>query len=680
MKIERCINGHFYDAERFARCPHCFGPERPDIPERFRAFGEPVFAAKGSSAFVYRFDGARDVVLKITPCGADPKRFSAAIRERAFLERLSDTGGVVTLIDSEVSETNGERTVYLLEKACTPLNDWLITHTLTLKDALRIAIRICDALIACRDKGVLHLDVQPKNVFLDGDAVRLGDFSSASDVREASETRLVRGTPAYAAPEVLREGRCGEQSDLYAVGIILYTLLNDGNLPFANGKDSGAAIEKRTSKMPLPPVHAAGEPIDRVLNRILQLACAPDTGERYARFEQLREALLGIFEKIDEKPESKPLITAEPPWLMIDDDPMATSALPFQTANGPDSPYRQTLRVEDDAERQSAISDLDTLPPDAPLPSYMSGAVEQAPKPPHMTNEIERAPLPPYMSGAVEQAPKPDAVGKNVAISEVAFSAVAPRTVARGDYTIIHVVMYEKAFRHIVDEWLADAGTDAQEARSGIHTVQSGAEVRVTLQSPDLAIGEDTEVRTWRKGYLDFAFDVCLPETYPKRQILFRATVWINDVIATRLKFAVKCSALFEQRIRIEREDVTSAFVSYASQDRNRVAAILQGMKIARPDLDVFFDVESLRSGDAWQRTLQNEIDRRDVLFLCWSRHARDSRWVDAEWRYALERKGEEGIEPVPIESPDVCPPPDELSHKHFNDKLLYIINAGGNA
>lgn len=65
----------------------------------------------------------------------------------------------------------------------------------------------------------------------------------------------------------------------------------------------------------------------------------------------------------------------------------------------------------------------------------------------------------------------------------------------------------------------------------------------------------------------------------------------------------------------------------------------------------------------------------RDILFLCWSHFARQSKWVNAEWRYAFEKKGIDSIEPVPIESPAVCPP-EELRKKHFNDKLLYIINA----
>ena len=116
--------------------------------------------------------------------------------------------------------------------------------------------------------------------------------------------------------------------------------------------------------------------------------------------------------------------------------------------------------------------------------------------------------------------------------------------------------------------------------------------------------------------------------------------------------------------------------MSFASQDRQRVARIIQGMRKARPDIDIFFDVDSLRSGDDWKQALWREIDKRDVLFLCWSEYARESKWVDAEWRYAYKSKGPEYIEPVPIDPPSKCPPPEELAKKHFNDNLLYIINA----
>lgn len=263
-----------------------------------------------------------------------------------------------------------------------------------------------------------------------------------------------------------------------------------------------------------------------------------------------------------------------------------------------------------------------------------------------------------------------------VDLNKVQFSAVVPKTFMKGDYSIIEIIMYEEAFRNVVEEAIANADEPMKETRSGILTAEKNAKITIFLTSPDIDIEDNNEIQTWQGDYLSFSFAVEIPEQYKKKQILFVASVYINDIIATRLKFVVQCKSLIEQKIEVTRDDVLSAFVSYASQDRNRVAMIIQGMKKARPDMDIFFDVESLRSGDDWENALWREIDKRDVLFLCWSRYARDSKWVDAEWRYALKQKGVDSIEPVPIDPPGRCPPPDELSRKHFNDKLLYIINS----
>ena len=279
---------------------------------------------------------------------------------------------------------------------------------------------------------------------------------------------------------------------------------------------------------------------------------------------------------------------------------------------------------------------------------------------------------------AFSEAQEPES-GEELSVRRVEFSAIAPKRLVKGDYTLLSVVMYEKSHRRIVEQIIREMDAEAQEKRSGVHQVEDGAEIRVVLSSPDLELEDNEETRIWAGEYLDFSFAVFLPEDFKKRQILFQAAVYIDGVIATRLKFIVRCFSLLEQKISVSREDVLSAFVSYASEDRDRVATIIQGMQKARPDMDVFFDVDSLRSGEGWEQALQREISRRDVLYLCWSQNARRSRWVDTEWRYAYSQKGEAGIEPIPIDSPDVCPPPQELSGKHFNDRLLYIINASHN-
>ena len=258
-----------------------------------------------------------------------------------------------------------------------------------------------------------------------------------------------------------------------------------------------------------------------------------------------------------------------------------------------------------------------------------------------------------------------------VNVNQVQFSAVVPKQLVKGEYTMIDISVYEDTYRHIVDKIIANADNEVKEVIASPQDVVENTMIRIVLSSPDLDISDCDETQKWRGKYLTYSFPVEIPSDYAKKQILFIAAVYFNEIIATKLKFVVSCTSTREQKLQLMREDVLTAFISYASQDRGRVATIIQGMKKARPDMDIFFDVESLRSGEDWERVLRSEIEKRDVLFLCWSHFAKESKWVETEWRYALTNKGLESIEPIPLVSPSECPPPDELKSKHFNDKAL---------
>lgn len=257
-------------------------------------------------------------------------------------------------------------------------------------------------------------------------------------------------------------------------------------------------------------------------------------------------------------------------------------------------------------------------------------------------------------------------------VKNVRFSAVAPSNFVRGEYTMIDIIMYEDKYRYIVLQSKLD--NTFTETSTGYFSIKDKTVVRVCLSSPDVEILDNVEVYTWCGKYLKFRFAVFLPEDNTKKQLLFYAKVYFDDIIATNIKFSARTSSIWKQKIRVSRKDIFSAFISYANQDRNHVILIVQGMKKARPDLDIFYDVDRLRSGDYWEEAIKTEIEDRDVLFLCWSHFARESKWVDFEWRYALEKKGIEAIEPIPLELPAICPPPRELASKHFNDRELYYM------
>ncbi len=119
----------------------------------------------------------------------------------------------------------------------------------------------------------------------------------------------------------------------------------------------------------------------------------------------------------------------------------------------------------------------------------------------------------------------------------------------------------------------------------------------------------------------------------------------------------------------------TKAFASYASADRRQVLPRVHGLQKA--GIDVFVDVNSLRSGQRYKEVLMDMIRTYDVFYLFWSRAARASEWVDREWRCAYESRGIAYIDPVPLESPEVAPPPKELADSlHFNDWILAYLES----
>jgi len=212
----------------------------------------------------------------------------------------------------------------------------------------------------------------------------------------------------------------------------------------------------------------------------------------------------------------------------------------------------------------------------------------------------------------------------------------------------------------------------------GPFPVGHGLTVEVELVLGGFTVEEPRETMTWesRTGVVSFAVKANL-ET-PAGSYLGAARIHIGGLRIATVRFVVELGRAVgpgaDQTAHVERYE--TAFASYASEDRDQVIGRIQGMEKVLPSLRVFLDVMSLRSGEKWAERLGEEIRSRDVLFLFWSRAARDSKWVDLEWRTALVEKGLDGISPVPLESPTIAPPPPELSSLHFGDWTLAFRSA----
>ena len=144
-----------------------------------------------------------------------------------------------------------------------------------------IAEQLCQGLAAIHAEGIVHHDLKPTNVMLTNGARRravIMDFGIARDADIFSSQ--VRGTPAYLAPELWKGLPATAQSDLYALGVILYEMAA-GRRPF---RENAPWQERLRAAAPAPPVR---EPLRSAIQRCLD----PNPARRFQSAAELAYAL-----------------------------------------------------------------------------------------------------------------------------------------------------------------------------------------------------------------------------------------------------------------------------------------------------------------------------------------------------------------------------------------------------
>ena len=156
--------------------------------------------------------------------------------------------------------------------------------TVSDQEVIKVGRDICNALVHCKSKGIVHRDIKPQNIFVsDTGDYKLGDFGIAKTV-ERTTGGTQAGTLAYMAPEVANFQPYGTSADLYSLGLVLYWLLNERRLPFLplppekiKFSMDEEARKRRFTGVPLPaPAHGSAD-----LKKIVLKACAFDPKDRY---------------------------------------------------------------------------------------------------------------------------------------------------------------------------------------------------------------------------------------------------------------------------------------------------------------------------------------------------------------------------------------------------------------
>ena len=178
---------------------------------------------------------------------------------------------------------------------------------LPLGEAIGIVRAALSGLAAAHDKGVVHRDVKPGNVFLHVEQGRripkLLDFGIAKVVREvaggprplAVPTREggVVGTPAYMAPEQALGKTVDVRADIYAVALVLYKAIT-GRGPFDHRKGDGGVLAAQVRDVPEPPSRFSQEPIPPELEAVVMKGLSKDPARRFQTAEEMIAALDGI--------------------------------------------------------------------------------------------------------------------------------------------------------------------------------------------------------------------------------------------------------------------------------------------------------------------------------------------------------------------------------------------------
>src|SRR5215218_1805542 len=232
-------------------------------------------------------------------------------REARAAARLSHPN-IVTVIDR--GEQEGRQYIVFEHVAGENLKEVVRDRgALPIKQAIELVLQVARALSFAHEHGLVHRDVKPQNVLLNGDGrAKVTDFGIARtlDVDGVTITGTVLGTSHYISPEQARGEQVDAQSDVYSLGAVLYELLT-GEVPFPG--DNFVAVAMRHIREEPPSVLEQRPEVSVRLAAAAERALEKDPEKRFGSMHAFVEELQACLAALGEEGENEPTMIVRPP-------------------------------------------------------------------------------------------------------------------------------------------------------------------------------------------------------------------------------------------------------------------------------------------------------------------------------------------------------------------------------
>ncbi|XP_056151850.1 serine/threonine-protein kinase D1 isoform X2 [Lampris incognitus] len=255
---------------------NCQVQENVDISSVYQIFPDEVL---GSGQFGIVYGGkhrksGRDVAIKIIDKLRFPTKQESQLRnEVAILQNLHHPG----VVNLDCMFETPERVFVVMEKLHGDMLEMILSSEKGRLPERITKFLVTQILVALRHlhfKNIVHCDLKPENVLLaSADSfpqVKLCDFGFARIIGEKSFRRSVVGTPAYLAPEVLRNKGYNRSLDMWSVGVIIYVSLS-GTFPFNEDEDIHDQIQNAAFMYPPQPWKKVSQEAIDLINNLLQV-------------------------------------------------------------------------------------------------------------------------------------------------------------------------------------------------------------------------------------------------------------------------------------------------------------------------------------------------------------------------------------------------------------------------